>query len=180
MDEAEELTERGWLDSDGYPTDAALAKVKSWEYDQERGWNPLLCFVEDLWRYQGFFRREDFWAFAITGGWSGNEDLIGALQGNYAFWGMSWSFSSAGGFHAFRDRDAESRLAAAVWERAATSLDVERAALAAELAERTQERDALRAAAARLKAAAGGDGEAFNAALQELLKAAGEAGGDDL
>jgi hypothetical protein len=121
-----ELIERGWLDGDGYPTDAALGKIKDWPHDGERGWDPLLCFVEDLWRYDHYFWRDGGFTFMATGGWSGNEDLVGALQSNLAFWGMEWRLSRVGGLHAFKSMSAAARLrAAAARFRAAAGSDGE-------------------------------------------------------
>jgi hypothetical protein len=36
-----------------------------------------------------------------TGGWSGNEDIINALQQNVVFWTKYWRTSKRGGFYAF-------------------------------------------------------------------------------
>jgi len=37
-----------------------------------------------------------------TGGWSGNEDVIGALKNNLLFWPMFWQKSTRGGHYFFR------------------------------------------------------------------------------
>lgn len=36
-----------------------------------------------------------------TGGWSDNEDMIQALQGNHLFWTLYWETSRRGGHHTF-------------------------------------------------------------------------------
>ena len=37
-----------------------------------------------------------------TGGWSGNEEIIDALQRNAMFWARCWEMSKRGGEHVFR------------------------------------------------------------------------------
>lgn len=37
-----------------------------------------------------------------TGGWSGNEEVISALQRNFIFWAMCWRKTEAGGHYYFR------------------------------------------------------------------------------
>ena len=37
----------------------------------------------------------------VTGGWSGNEDVIEAMRANHLFWILYWESSNRGGRHAF-------------------------------------------------------------------------------
>ena len=102
---------REWLDSGGYPTEAALEKART------VGWMEFLPFLEEAWNTDyGSARAElrdceralvDFsggsarFLRLATGGWSGNEDLLGAVTDNVAY-GMTWALSSRGGLHIFR------------------------------------------------------------------------------
>lgn len=102
-----------WLDGDGYPTDAALAKIKEWPYQDANG---CLDFVASLWRYreQGVSdelrEQEKLVVYAEPGdkflrlatiGWSGNEDLICALDENRMVTMMTWQMSTRGGLHIY-------------------------------------------------------------------------------
>ena len=94
-------TERAeYLDGDGYPTEAAIEKIENWSWQD---WCGLMEFVEMLWYWPDDFQgsREARTYTLATGGWSGNEDLVGALQRNLAFWGACWLSSHRGGRHCF-------------------------------------------------------------------------------
>ena len=45
--------------------------------------------------------RDPFKLELTTGGWSGNEDIVTAIQSNYMFWGLYWQMSKRGGYHLF-------------------------------------------------------------------------------
>jgi hypothetical protein len=92
------------FDKDGYPTDETLRIVREWKH--ENRFNNLMAFVRDAWKYDGFNTtlREDGKAFVYTVhtfGWSGNEELIGALSGNQLFWALCWQESRRGGHYRF-------------------------------------------------------------------------------
>lgn len=81
---------------DGYPTEASLEAIKKWSPDDWQGKTlgevsrPLLEAVKDAWYYDDRAKepRPGLFTFS-TGGWSGNEDLLGALRSNvliYANW----------------------------------------------------------------------------------------------
>jgi hypothetical protein len=71
-----------------YPTDEELQQLREWKWDDWRG---AIDFAMSLWHWQDFARREintqerallgegQFVRFA-TGGWSGNESIIYALN----------------------------------------------------------------------------------------------------
>lgn len=92
-------------DGDGYPTEETLEKIRTWPED----WNALLEFVRGAWMYNDRILRSnceeeyhpgDLWCLS-TGGWSGNESIIEALQGNAIFWLMCWWSSRRGGHFQF-------------------------------------------------------------------------------
>ena len=89
-----------------YPTDAELEYVRTWDTDK----SSILDFIEELRRLWW----ADDWGFKCaqpesnvlelelhTGGWSGNEEVIGALQGTM-FWILYWQMSKRGGHYYFR------------------------------------------------------------------------------
>jgi hypothetical protein len=91
------------IDDDGYPTDECLEIVKRWSYTQEF---ELFRFIEGLWEFHDFGwhveEEKDMHKFFIsTGGWSGNESLISALQGNWMIWHSTWEQSRRGGHYIF-------------------------------------------------------------------------------
>lgn len=88
------------------PTEQELNEIKKWPSNDAKA---LLEFVHSLWEYGDShfsisYDTEDgitVYRF-ITGGWSGNEDLIAALHGNAVFWSMFWQSSTRGGIHVFK------------------------------------------------------------------------------
>jgi hypothetical protein len=62
----------------------------------------LLRFVEAQFRWadRQVRRRGRRWSIS-TGGWSGNESLIEALQRNHIFWSLCWMKSERGGHFVF-------------------------------------------------------------------------------
>jgi hypothetical protein len=87
------------LDDDGYPTDEALKRITEWSWHDIQA---MLDFVQSLW-----WCRDLLWAIdgdilsASTGGWSGNESLVAAMQKNIGFWHMCWESSRRGGHYTF-------------------------------------------------------------------------------
>ncbi len=96
-DESDEL-----IDEDGYPTDQALARISAFNGTAEEmagyvqslmhnGGTKLEDFVDD-------FQRPGKRLTLVTGGWSGCESVIGALQGTM-FHLIGWESSFRGGKH---------------------------------------------------------------------------------
>lgn len=90
-----------------YPLKSQLNKIKNWEGDCLR----LAEYVASLWYYPNrikFYRGKDSLGRPIkklylsTGGWSGNEELIGALRENRCFWMLCWEQSKRGGHYWFK------------------------------------------------------------------------------
>lgn len=86
------------LDDDGYPTDEALQRIADWPYQGAAG---MLEFVRGLWSYPNFWTQEDDKLSVSTGGWSGNESLISAMQKNVGFWHLCWYSTRRGGHYQF-------------------------------------------------------------------------------
>ena len=89
-----------WLDEEGYPTDAALERIEAWEVTSRADFDNLMDFIRDLWWMSqwGFIVGPDrrFYTL-ITGGWSGNESIIQALDDNRMFTVFYWVLSERGG-----------------------------------------------------------------------------------
>jgi hypothetical protein len=91
-------------DDDGYPTDIATEIIERWSWNDDEG---LLKFIESIWWCPSFGWHEevseDKRIFNLsTGGWSGNESLIYALEQNHHFaWHRLWVQSRRGGHYIF-------------------------------------------------------------------------------
>ena len=102
--------ENNFLDSDGYPTDAALDKISNWDYNDPKGW---FEFIRELWYLKSWgwtegrfkdniFQDPEKYTYHIsTAGWSGNEDIIRAMQQNDILWSDAWLESRRGGHYIF-------------------------------------------------------------------------------
>ena len=97
-------------DEDGYPTDEELKYIEAWEgYDFPN----LITYIKGLWWHQygwheeicqhGLFSVDGVRVSMSTGGWSGNEDLICAMQKacKGMFWTTCWLQSRRGGHYIF-------------------------------------------------------------------------------
>ena len=89
------------MDYDGYPTEAELRKIRKWPYTDFVG---LMEFIrsncwwpngDSGWKQRGRRYR------LATGGWSGNESVIGALSRNPMFDALCWQSSHRGGLHIY-------------------------------------------------------------------------------
>lgn len=90
------------IGEDGYPTEAALEKVRTWPFQDPKG---LFEYLKGLWYFPEYFDgpHGDEWVYRVsTVGWSGNESLIGALLENMLVWHMYWHSSRRGGHYEFR------------------------------------------------------------------------------
>lgn len=102
-----------WTDggSPHYPTDEAIERIKAWPDEDLAG---CLDFVADIWTWPEFgvsrtlkaAEREVVGETAdkrflrlATGGWSGNEDIIGAMKENLMLRALCWRLSASGGLH---------------------------------------------------------------------------------
>lgn len=102
------------LDDDGYPDDASLEAIKAWDGPAR----VLFDAIRDIWEYAdiGYFQQEEgidqphdepCTIYRLhTGGWSGNESIIGALMANFAIWHRCWVSTTRGGHYVFHVRRA--------------------------------------------------------------------------
>lgn len=99
------------LDDCGYPTKELLDYIGT--YDTIKGSSlELMDLVYDCWSYDYPFKQYYLdtstkkWVYKMsTGGWSGNESLIYALQENQLWWIVNWYSSRRGGHYEFRVKD---------------------------------------------------------------------------
>ena len=115
-----ELLDKGdFIDEDGYPTEDALEIIELWHWDDARGW---FKFIEEIWWNSSMLWKEDdvphdlrsfkgyeeetvhrYWI--STGGWSGNESIIYAMQKADFMWHLNWVQSRRGGHYIFELRE---------------------------------------------------------------------------
>jgi len=83
-----------------YPSDVELEAIKKWDWADSFN---LFKFVFEIWAYPDYaLWDEDSEELTLcTGGWSGNEDIIHALQSNWIVWSMAWVSSHRGGKFVF-------------------------------------------------------------------------------
>ena len=94
------------MDQNGYPEESVIRKIKKWDIMKE-GVDGLLDLVEENWKYAeaGGFRLTGKQVRKLechTYGWSGNEDIIQALEKNTMFWPLYWYKSLRGGHYYFQ------------------------------------------------------------------------------
>lgn len=86
-----------------YPTEGELEKIETWQVDNLKAYHELMDFINSIWWSPDFgWRRFENTYTLATGGWSGNEDIIGALRHNQIFWMMYWKSSERGGKYVFK------------------------------------------------------------------------------
>lgn len=101
------------LDDDGYPTEVALWCVENWPWDDPKGW---FWFLRSIWWNAEWGWSEGnlphewepdtmVYTYKIsTGGWSGNESIIHAMESNHMLWGFTWVQSRRGGHYIFEKK----------------------------------------------------------------------------
>jgi hypothetical protein len=99
--------------SDDYPTDEELERLEKWPYQDAAG---ALEFAASLWHWPDWVTRdisaheaavlhanqEDRFMRFATGGWSGNESIIGALRDNHMVSALTWRLTARGGLHIYQ------------------------------------------------------------------------------
>lgn len=97
------MNEQEYWDDEGYPTKEVLEYIKSWDVVDEKSYIALMEFCVEIWAYrkESIVTKDDVCYYFATMGWSGNEDIIKALQENSIFWMMYWAVSERGGLYVF-------------------------------------------------------------------------------
>ena len=88
------------FDADGYPTQETEEVIAKWPHSDPDGW---FTFIREAWdHHYGTIRYDPKFATFITGGWSGNESIIEAMQENKVLWIVLWESSHRGGKYVLR------------------------------------------------------------------------------
>jgi len=88
------------FDEHGYPTENTLALIRKWDFSDYEG---LARFVCAAWNSDyGLFSFMDGKLTLVTGGWSGNEEVLDALNDNQIWWVSYWQSSTRGGRYEFK------------------------------------------------------------------------------
>ena len=86
-----------------YPNEQELKLIREWPYTDFKG---LIEFLQDVFWYPEWCisvkGKQVLRVWISTGGWSGNEDRIDALQQNSTFWFACWQWSKRGGHYFFK------------------------------------------------------------------------------
>lgn len=89
------------FDKDGYPTDETLecvAALDPTKNDPEE----IVKYLSDIWHWGGTMLVYENGCLGMhTGGWSGNESIITALEKSF-FWMVYWFRSERGGHYWFK------------------------------------------------------------------------------
>lgn len=104
-------------DADGYPTDEELKRIEEWPFEAGlREWFAYIKAAGHYWPKGIFgwceadhdadelFSRPYHAYYVSTGGWSGNESIIDAMQKNFVCWQLTWYSHRRGGHYEFRVR----------------------------------------------------------------------------
>jgi hypothetical protein len=96
------------MDKDGYPEVRELNVISRWAAGNSGNFHLLMGYLKKRWKYAdaGYWLEikvgSDIAYEISTAGWSGNEDLIGAMKKNTLFWMTCWLMSKRGGNYEFR------------------------------------------------------------------------------
>lgn len=94
------------LDAEGYPTDEALEFIAKFNLNKFST-RLLVMYVSSIWKYlpDDFSLKYKRKVNLSTYGWSGNEDIVEALQRNLLFWSYCYHSHTTGGHWTFRLRE---------------------------------------------------------------------------
>lgn len=89
------------LDENGYPHERCLSAIVEWPIGDDPGfWDHVAdCWNTDYGSIELDAARAEI--RFVTGGWSGNEDVIGAIEENSIAYSRYWFRSERGGVHVF-------------------------------------------------------------------------------
>jgi hypothetical protein len=96
-----------------YPTEVELLRLETWPGQDLAG---ALDFVKTIWHWPDFASHDlrpeeaavlhahpgELYLRLATGGWSGNESIVRALNANRLLRTFTWRLSSVGGLHIYQ------------------------------------------------------------------------------
>lgn len=90
-------------ESSEYPSNEELTKIALWKINFKSDFLALMEYIHGLWAYanDGYWEQKGDVFMISTAGWSGNEEIIAALQENLYFWLVYWQQSTRGGHYIF-------------------------------------------------------------------------------
>ena len=84
-----------------YPTDQELRFIRRYDITKEPT-EDLFAFIQQTWHWSDWgTTRKGRRLYLHTGGWSGNESIIAAMEKNEMFWYLTWVESRRGGHYIF-------------------------------------------------------------------------------
>ena len=89
------------FDKDGYPTEETLRTIREWKIKDMESARELINFCRGMWYWPKLAPYKNGRYEFHTGGWSGNESIIEAMQDNHLFWLLCWLESRRGGHYKF-------------------------------------------------------------------------------
>jgi hypothetical protein len=82
-----------------YPPEEFLEQLQNAPYED---FHAIMASIKPHWEFSEWGWKQDGDIYYLsTGGWSGNEEIISALQQNTMFWLMYWMRESRGGHYIF-------------------------------------------------------------------------------
>ncbi len=104
------------LDDDGYPTEETLEVISKWDDLSDQGYVDWIEYVKKVWMWPEFIsvgesdnlmvrelhetlKRGPHVLKMSTGGWSGNESIISAMQDHLILWSFNLVSYRAGGHY---------------------------------------------------------------------------------
>jgi hypothetical protein len=97
------------MDEDGYPNDEAVEALETVEVRSFADCEYVLDTLQSVWRWPSYFTKGRMrlsrrrWHVS-TGGWSGHESLLFALERNWWFWMLAYESHRRGGHYVFETK----------------------------------------------------------------------------
>ena len=88
-----------------YPSKEELDNIINWRYVDYESAVELAEYIVSLWHWEHMATikgKKVKILTLITGGWSGNEEIIGAIEKNVLFPMLYWQKSERGGLHIYK------------------------------------------------------------------------------
>ena len=90
------------VDENEYPTNFALNAIQRWPIRTNDDFVSLMNYIQQIWYCPHRMTHEGLHYTLVTSGWSGNEDIIAAMQSNIMLHMLYWYESRRGGHHEYK------------------------------------------------------------------------------